>query len=126
MINDNTEVLLFSYRLTSLVLGLVIAGIIIRLVRKDHLHTRYSLLWFFIAFSIAIFGAFPRLNDVVAATLGVNYPPIFFVVAGMCIILIKILTMDIDRSKQERKILLLNEKLAILEGERGKKDPDQS
>ncbi len=112
------EVYLFSYRLTSLILGFVIAGIIIRLVRKDLLHTRYSLLWFFIAISIGGFGAFPRLNDMLASTLGVNYPPIFLVVAGICVIFLKILTMDIDRSRQERKIRILNEKIAVMEAAR--------
>ena len=110
--------MLFSYRLTSLVLGFVIAGAILLLVRKNLLHTRYSILWILMAMAIVLFGAFPRLNDWIALKLGVHYPPILFVVAGIGIILVKILTMDIDRSKQERKIRILTEQLAILEGEK--------
>ncbi len=109
---------MFTYRLTSLVLGFVIAGVIIQLVRRDLLHTRYSVLWFLIAIAAVVFGAFPHLNDWIAVKLGVHYPPILFIITGMGIILIKILTMDIDRSKQEQKLRILNEKIAILEGEK--------
>lgn len=109
--------MLFSYRLTSFIIGFFIAGIILQLVRKDLLHTKYSIMWFCFAVSAAIFGMFPQLSDKIADLFGVNYGPILFVVTGMGIILIKILTMDIDRSHLEQKIRKLNEKIAVLDGE---------
>ena len=112
---------MISYRLTSLILGLVIAGAIIQLVRKDLLHTKYSIMWFFCAAAIVFFAAFPQLNDRIAKILGIYYPPILFVIAGMGLILIKILAMDIERSKQEQNIRKLNEKIAILEWEKYEK-----
>ncbi|MBF0200647.1 MAG: DUF2304 domain-containing protein [Desulfamplus sp.] len=109
---------MISYRITSLGIGVLIATVIILLVRKDLLHTRYSIMWLSFAMAAAFFGMFPQLNDRVALYLGVAYPPILFVIGAMGIIIIKLLTMDIDRSKQERDIRMLNEKIAILEGER--------
>jgi hypothetical protein len=109
-------VAVISYRITSLILGLIIAGIIIVLVRKDLLHTRYSILWICFAGAAAFLGMFPQLSDWVAAYLGVRYPPILFVIVVIGAILVKMLTMDIDRSRQEQHIRKINEKLAILEG----------
>lgn len=118
-----------SYHLTSFILGLVIAGVIILLVRKDLLHTKYSFWWLLVATGSIVFGAFPQLIDRIAAVFGVNYPPVLFIVVGIALILIKMLTMDIDRSEQERRLRMLTQRLAIYEGERpresGKKDePD--
>ena len=109
--------MLFSYRLTSMLIGIVIAIVIFRLVRKSLLHTMHSVLWLLLSFLIVVFGTFPTLNDWIAKKLGVNYPPVLILTAGMGFILIKILTMDIDRSRQEQRIRILTEKLAILEGE---------
>jgi len=112
---------LISYRVTSFILGLIIAGAIIQLIRKDLMHTRYSILWLFFAAAIAFFGIFPQVTDRIADILGVHYPPVLFITAGMGVILIKILTMDIDRSKQEQNIHKLNEKIAVLEWEQYEK-----
>ena len=107
-----------SYNLTSLILGFIIAGVIILLVRKDRLHTRYSLWWLMIALGSIVLGAFPRLIDRIAAIFGVHYPPVLLIIAGIGLILIKMLTMDIDRSEQERKLRILVQRLAVFEGEK--------
>ncbi len=107
---------MLSYRVTSLILGLMIAGVILILIRKRRLYIVYSLWWLFIALSSIVFGAFPGLIDKVSAGLGIHYPPILLVVGGMGLMLIKMLTMDIERSEQERKIRILAEQLAILKG----------
>jgi len=49
--------------------------------------------------------------------LGIHYPPTLLIVIGMGLILIKMLTMDLKRSEQERKIRALTQRLAILESE---------
>lgn len=109
---------MFSPRFTSLALGIIIAGAIIRIVRKDQLHAKYAVLWFFLALISLVFGAFPGINDWIGIQLGVHYPPILLVIVVLGLILIKILTMDIDRSSQEAKLRVLAERLAVLEGEK--------
>jgi len=106
-----------SYNLTSLTIGIVVAGVILLLVRKDLIHSRYSLWWLLMALGIVVFGCFPRLVDKIGGKLGVHYGPILLIVVGMALILIKMLTMDIERSSQERRLRLLTQRLAILEGE---------
>jgi hypothetical protein len=107
-----------SYNFTSLAIGIVVAVIILLLVRKGLMHSRYSIWWLLMALAIAIFGCFPRLVDRIADKLGVHYGPVLLIVVGMALILIKMLTMDVERSDQERRLRLLTQRLAILEGEK--------
>ncbi|MBK1647754.1 DUF2304 domain-containing protein [Rhabdochromatium marinum] len=114
-----------TYQLTSLGIGLLIATAILWLVRRDHLHGPYAIWWIGVALSVAILGLWPRLFDGVASVLGVSYPPILAVVLGFGLLLVKMLTMDIERSRQERKIRRLAQRLALLEADqRGLGDAD--
>jgi hypothetical protein len=106
---------MISYQLTSTIIGLLIAGTILFLVRRDHMHGPYAIWWFCTAAMIVVLGLFPRMMDTLASRLGVNYPPIFVVILAIGLILIKILTMDLERSRQERKIRRLTQRLAMLE-----------
>ena len=106
-----------GYHLTSLILGFLIAGILFFLIRRDRMHIRYSLWWILMAIATAFMGSFPWVVDWVAGRLGIHYPPILLLIVGMGLILIKMLTMDIERSEHERKIRLLTQRLALLEGE---------
>jgi hypothetical protein len=48
---------------------------------------------------------------------GISYPPILPIIVGIGMILIRMLRTDIDRSRQERQLRRLAQKLAILEQE---------
>ena len=113
---------MISYQLTSAIIALLIAGKIFFLIRRDALHTRYAYWWLITAGLIVVAGVFPQLIDRIAGKFGVSYPPILIVVIGVGLMLIKMLTMDLDRSKQESKIRRLVQRLAILEAE---KDSDK-
>lgn len=104
-----------TYRLFSTLIGFLIASVIIILLRKDRLHTTYSFWWMTVAFVVFIVGIFPQIIDFFGGILGVSYPPILALITGLCLILVKILTMDIERSKQEKQIRILTQRLAILE-----------
>ena len=106
---------MITYQLTSMAIGLLLAAIILLLVRRDHLHGPYAIWWIGAAATVALLGFFPRLFDVLAAQLGVSYPPILAVVLGFSMLLVKILTMDLERSRQERLIRRLAQRLAMLE-----------
>jgi hypothetical protein len=116
---------LIPYRLTSLAIGLAIAFTILWLIRRDLLHTRYSIWWLIVAGASMLLGGFPSLVDGVAYRLGVSYPPILLVVVGIGLVLIKMLTMDVERSDQERRLRILTQRLAIFEGNGRKKGPEK-
>ncbi len=104
-------------------IGVATALLILYLVRRDHLHTRYALWWLPTAFAIAVLGVFPRIADLIAALLGVHYPPVIPVFAGFLAITIKILMMDIERSRNEVKLARLVQRVALLEERLGRVEP---
>ena len=75
-------------QITAAILGVGLAGAILYLVRRDHLHGPFAAWWLMVA----------------AATL-------------ISMVLLRLLKLDIDRSRQERRMRRLTQKLAILEQE---------
>ncbi|MDO9111143.1 MAG: DUF2304 domain-containing protein [Desulfatirhabdiaceae bacterium] len=106
-----------SAHLTSLGIGIAIALAILILVRKNHMMVSHAIWWLMVALASITFGAFPWLIDRIGVVLGIHYPPILLMVIGLGLILIKMLTMDLKRSDQERNIRALTQRLAILESE---------
>ena len=98
-------------------MGITIAVVILFLVRRDHLHGSYAIWWIGAAITIGLLGFFPRFFDYLAVHVGVSYPPILAVVLGFGMLLVKILTMDLERSRQERLIRRLAQRLAMLEAQ---------
>lgn len=106
---------MIDYRWIPSSLGIFIAGTILLLVRNDRLHTRHALWWLLVACIIGFLGVFPRLSDVIGELLYISYPPILPVILGLCIVLIKLMLGDIERSNSERKLRRLAQQFAILE-----------
>ena len=106
---------MITYQITSMAIGVGLAAVILLLVRRDHLHGPYAIWWIGAAATVGVLGFFPRLFDYLAGYLGVQYPPILALVLGFGLLLLKILTMDLERSRQERLIRRLAQRLAMLE-----------
>jgi hypothetical protein len=107
-----------SHEATSAILGLLLAGTILWLIRRDHLHSRHASWWLLIAFMIMLLGIFPTIIDKIAIFFGVNYPPTLLFILGMGMILLKVISIDLHQSQLERKMRRLAQRLAILEGEK--------
>ncbi len=101
----------------TLVVGIVLAGIILYLVRRDHLHGPYALGWLLLAAGIIVIAVWPRLIDEVGRLVGIYYPPILVCLGAIAALLIKSLISDLERSRQERSLRRLSQKVAILERE---------
>jgi len=101
---------------TSLI-GLSTAVAIIYLVRKDHLHVRYGLVWTVVAFVFALLGLFPGIFDRIGQAAGVAYPPMLAITIGFVALVLKILISDIERSRNQVKVQRLVQRTALLEAE---------
>lgn len=101
----------------TLAIGLFLAGSILYLVRRDHLHGPYALGWLALATGIILIAAFPRIIDRVGSLIGIYYPPILVCLVAIAALLLKSLISDLERSRQERSLRRLSQKLAILENE---------
>ncbi len=104
-----------AYNIVTAVLGLATAGLILFLVRRDRLSVNYTLWWGLIAAGLVTAGFAPSLIDWIGRLLGVEYPPILLVIIAICLIFIKLLFMDIHRSRHEQQIKILTQRLALYE-----------
>ena len=96
-------------------IGIAVASLIILLIRKDRLHVRHGLGWILVAVAFAVFGIFPGLIDALANTLGIGYPPILGLTVAIALLVLKVLLMDIERSRLEVRNQRLVQRLALLE-----------
>jgi hypothetical protein len=104
-------------QITSAALGIVLAGAILFLVRRDHLHGPYAVWWFAVAAATFVLGVFPNTVVWLGHVTGIGYAPVLPIIIGLSLVLIRLLKLDVDRSKQERNVRRLTQKLAILEQE---------
>jgi len=98
-------------------IGLSVAFFIIWLIRKDHLHVKYAFSWIIVGVFAVIVGFSPSIIDNLAYRIDISYPPILAIIIAFTFFLIKILTIDIERSRQERNLLRLTQRIGILEAE---------
>ena len=111
---------MMSLNLTTALIGATLAGIILMLVRRDHLHLSHGVSWILVAAVAAVLGAWPSLLDRVAGFAGINYPPALLLLVGVVVLLIKSLLADIANTRLERQVRRLNQRLAMFEAERNR------
>jgi hypothetical protein len=104
-------------QITAAILGIGLAGAIFYLVRRDHLHGPFAAWWLMVAAATLVLGMFPSLVIWLGKLTGINYAPVLPIIIGLSMVLLRLLKLDIDRSRQERRMRRLTQKLAILEQE---------
>ncbi len=108
---------MLSAQITAAILGIGLAGTILFLVRRDHLHGPYAAWWLAVAAATFLLATFPSLVVWLGNITGISYAPVLPIIIGLSMVLIRLLKLDIDRSRQERSLRRLTQKLAILEHE---------
>jgi hypothetical protein len=101
----------------SAAIAVVAAGAIVWLIRRQRIGVYQTALWLGAVFCLVLFGVFPSILDWLGGLLGVHYPPILLIVVSLCILLVKLLTMDIQLTRQETRIRLLTQKMAAYEAQ---------
>jgi len=99
------------------IIGIATAITIVFLIRRDHLHVRYGLWWTGAAIAFALLGLFPAFFDNIAKYVGVSYPPILALTLAVAILVIKILVMDIERSRNAIRLQRLVQRIGLLESD---------
>lgn len=108
---------MISYRITTAVIGLLFAAVIIMMVRRDVMQAKYSVWWLSFAAVGFLLGFFPKISDWLAKMVGVSYPPTLIITLALIVLAIKSLCMDIERSHLERRMRRLTQRLALYEQE---------
>jgi hypothetical protein len=106
-----------SLQLTTTLMGIGLAALILYLIRRDHLYVMHGLFWVLVACVAALLGAWPGLIDKVAALLGISYPPALLLLLACIVLLVKSLHSDMVNTRIERDVRRLNQRLALLQAD---------
>jgi hypothetical protein len=99
------------------IIGIIAAIVILILIRRDLLHVRYGLLWVAAAVVFASLGLFPAFFDNFAKYVGVAYPPVLALTIGVVVLVLKILVMDLERSRNAIRMQRLVQRIGLLESD---------
>ena len=97
------------------VLGVLFSLVVVWFIRKDHMHVQYSLWWLTVAAVAILLGLNPGLIDQAARGLGVDYPPTLLFLWAIVALFFKALLGDVERSRSQRRLLRLTQRVVMLE-----------
>jgi hypothetical protein len=104
-----------NLQITTSLLGIALAVLILHLMRRDHLYVLHGLFWFVIAAAAALLGLWPGLIDRIAGLIGISYPPAALLLGAVLVLLIKSLYTDITNTRLERQLRRLNQRVALMD-----------
>ena len=106
-----------SYNLPTVAVSLFFAGVILILVRRERLGILQTLWWLVSVAFMLFLGLVPSAVGLVGGVFGIEQPVIVPLTAGLCLGFAKILAMDAERARQERRIRILAQKMAAFDAE---------
>ncbi|ARU06587.1 hypothetical protein CCO03_02165 [Comamonas serinivorans] len=104
-----------ALHITTALLGLGLAVLILRWIRRDQLYLGHGLFWIAVAVAAMVLGLWPRLIDRLATWTGVFYPPAFLLLLAVLVLLVKALHSDLVNTRMRRNLRRLNQSLALQE-----------
>lgn len=104
-----------NLQITTSLLGLGLALIILHLLRRDHIYILHGLFWIVIAALGALLGLWPGLIDRIAGWIGISYPPAALLLGAVLVLLVKSLYADITNTRLERQLRRLNQRVALMD-----------
>lgn len=106
--------MVLALRITVIVLALAFAVYVVRLILKDRMQLRYSLLWFLLVIVIVGTAIWPDPLFALSEMLGFRAPANFIFLVGMALILALLLSLSVVVSWQSHYIRTLVQELALL------------
>ena len=102
----------------ALLAGLTVIAVvvIVRLVRRQVLKAKYTVLWLTVGLVLAITASVPTLLDRAADRLGIWYQPTLFLLLAIGFLLLLAMHFSYELSRMEKRIRALAEELALLKG----------
>ena len=103
----------FNLRLSILIIALILAAVILRVLHKDMIPVKYSLLWAIGVILLIILSIWPNILVSLASLIG--FQTISNMVTGVCCHLLFItISLTVIVSGQKKKIILLVQEVSIL------------
>jgi hypothetical protein len=92
---------------------LVSVFFMLRLVRRNQMRAKYSLLWLSAGFVLVLLAASPRLLDRVSVWLGITYGPATFFMGATTLLFLVAIHFSWELSRLEERTRVLAEELAV-------------
>lgn len=105
------------YNVAAASISLFFVVLMIVLIRRQRLGIIYTLWWLLAIVGMLSLGFFPAIADWAGQLLGIHYPPVLPIILALCLLFVKILTMDMAATRQEMRIRILAQKMAAYETE---------
>lgn len=116
--------MMLNLQITTSLLGLGLAVLIVYLLRRDHIYILHAVFWITIAVLAALLGLWPGSIDRVAAWVGISYPPAALLLGAVLVLFVKLLHADITHTQLERQVRRLNQRIALIDVQQPKnRDP---
>lgn len=100
-------------KLFILICGLLFVGTVIFLLVKRKINERNSLMWLLASIIILVLSAFPEMLEVLAHSVGVDYPPALLFLFSTLILLLVVLYQSIQISTLFEQVKELTQHVAI-------------
>lgn len=104
-------------QLLAIVLCLLFLVYVVRLVAKERLLLKYSLLWLLLAVVVLVVACFPRISYWLSGLLGFITPSNFIFFVGLFCLMAIALSLSVIVSRQTLRIKDLTQRIALLEHE---------
>lgn len=104
-----------TYQITTTILGVLFAAVILYLIRGDRLYLRLGLFWFAVAMLAVLLGVWPNILDRFADKLGIRYSPTLLLVGAVGVLFIKALHADMVNTRVERQVRRLSQSWALFQ-----------
>ena len=101
-------------QLIAITFSLLFLMLIIELLRRKHLREQYSILWLFGALVLLILSIWRRCLDILAAFLGIAYPPSALFVTLLILLFLILIHFSAVISKLTERTIILAQELALL------------
>ncbi len=95
-------------------LTVVAVAVIVRLVRRQVLKAKYTVLWLTVGLVLAVTASVPTLLDRAADRLGIWYQPTLFMLLAIGFLLLLAMHFSYELSRMEKRIRALAEEVALL------------
>lgn len=107
-----------AFQMTTSLLGLGLAVVIVWLIRRDDLYIRHALFWLFVAVLAAVLGLWPGSIDWMGDLVGIRYSPALILLCAVLVLFVKTLHTDVVNTRLEMELRHLKQSVALLEAER--------
>lgn len=114
-----------NLQITTSLLGLGLAMVILHLLRRDHIYILHGLFWITVAALAAVLGLWPGLIDRIAGWVGISYSPAALLLGAVLVLFVKALYADITQTQLERQLRRLNQRIALMDAQRPLPKPDE-